>query len=101
MTNLNDKLNVLFMNESFTVEAKTVTTVEEMQKLMKKYDVEMSSDEIVEMCRVIAEQMNSEEELSENTLDNVSGGFPGWWIAVGVVCVGAFALGIYNGLKDD
>lgn len=101
MTNLNDKLNVLFMNESFTVEAKTVTTVEEMQKLMKKFDVEMSSDEIVEMCRVIAEQMNSEEELSENVLDNVSGGFPGWWIAVGVVCVGAFALGIYNGLKDD
>lgn len=101
MNTLNEKMNMLFKNEGFTAEAKGITTVEEMQKLMAKYEVEMSEEEIHEMCRIIANQIEGEEELSENALDSVAGGFPGWWIAVGVVCVGAFAVGVYNGLKDD
>lgn len=100
MTNLNEKLNILFQNEGFTAEAKNVTTVEEMQKLMQKYDVEMSAEEIVEMCKIVVSHLNSGEELTEDVLDDVAGGFPGWWVAVGIVCIGAFALGVYNGLKS-
>ena len=99
MTNLNETLNTLFRNEAFAEEAKHVTTVEEMQKLAAKYDVRLTEEEIVEMCRVIAEQLQADGELSETALENVAGGVWGW-VVVGVVSVGAFALGVYNGYKN-
>jgi len=44
------------------------------------------------------------EELTEETLDNVDGGVAGWLIVGGVVigcaCVGAFAVGVYNGYQE-
>ena len=98
MTNLNETLNTLFRSEAFVAEAKRVTTIEEMQKLAAKYGVCLTEEEVVEMCRTIAEQLQADGELSEEALENVAGGVWGW-VVVGVVSVGAFALGVYNGYK--
>lgn len=96
---MNEKMNTLFRNEAFVAEVKNVTTVEEMQKLMAKHGAAVSEDEIMEMCRIIAEQMQNDGELSEEALENVAGGVWGW-VVVGVVSAGAFALGLYNGYKS-
>lgn len=96
------KLNALFTNEAFKAEADKISTAEELQELFAKYGVEMTLDEVIDLCGVIARYMQSEdsEELSEDDLDNVAGGIA--WLAIGVavLCIGALAIGIYNGYQS-
>ena len=95
-----DVLTGLFSNVTFKEEVKGLKTVEDLQKLFSNYDVELTIDEVKEICCEIAKQMQNSEngELNENDLEQVSGGVAWALIALGVGCLGAFALGIYNGM---
>lgn len=104
MNELDMKLNVLFQNEEFKAECENIHSVEELQKLFATHDVEMSIDQVTELCIAIGKRAAQEEngELSEEDLDDVAGGFGvvTWTcIGLGVLCLGAFGLGVYNGLK--
>lgn len=94
------KLAELFQNEQFKKEANELKTAEELQRLFASYGLELSLDEVYSLCEKIA--LNMEKgELSEDELENVSGGFAitAGVVALGVGCIGALALGIYNGYK--
>lgn len=98
----NQKLVEIFQNEQFKAESQSLSTAEDLQKLFKNYDLELTMDEVYELCAQIA-CSSKEGELNENDLDAVAGGF-GWVaaaaIGLGVVCIGAFAVGVYNGYKE-
>lgn len=104
MENLDQKLTVLFQDASFKEEAKSFKTVEDMQRALANHGIEMSVDEVTELCVAIGKKVvqDSGDELNEDALDSVAGGFgiAAWvCIGVGVLCIGAFALGVYNGYK--
>ena len=97
----NTKLVEILSNEQFQAECPALETAEDMQKLFAKYGLDLTLDEVNGFCVQVACSMK-EGELDEEDLALVAGGFS--WvvaaaIALGVVCVGAFAIGIYNGLK--
>lgn len=98
-----EKINELFASEEFKNEASKISTAEELQELFAKHGVEMTVDEVIELCGVIARYMEADakEELTQNELDEVAGGVIGWLaVGVAVLCVGALAMGIYNGYKS-
>ncbi len=98
----NAKLVEIFKNEQFMEASKTLKTAEELQELFSRFGLELSMDEVHELCAQIANSMK-DGELEETDLEAVSGGI-GWVavaaIALGVVCIGAFAVGVYNGYKE-
>ena len=99
----NEKLKELFLSESFKKEAEGLTTAEELQELFAKHGVEMTKDEVIELCGQIAQQMQAGEngEVSEAALDNVSGGFAWALAGFGALCIGSLAYGIYRGYQDS
>ena len=96
----NQKLCELFSNEQFKAEANKLSTAEELQRLFSEYGLELSIDEVYDLCEVIAVNMEK-EELDEGDLESVAGGFAitAGLVVLGVACIGAVALGIYNGYK--
>lgn len=99
---LNNKaamLTEVFSNEAFKAEAAGIRTVDEFKQLLARYDVEMADEEIRELIIQIAEAAKTGEdgEISDAALETVTGGVWGY-VVLGVICVGAFALGVYNSL---
>ena len=98
------KLIEVLESEQFQKEVVSVTTPEDMQKLIASHGVELTVDEVMELCGQIVKAMNS-DEISEDELDNVAGGVvilgitiaTSKLIALGIGCVGAAALGLWNG----
>lgn len=98
----NEKLKELFLSESFKKESESVKTAEELQNLFQKYGLDLTLDEVVELCGQIARQMEvgDKGEISEDALDNVTGGIAWALIGLGVMCIGAAAVGVYNGYQE-
>lgn len=98
----NEKLKELFLSESFKKEAENLKTAEELQELFCKHGLEMTVEEVVDLCGKIARQMEAGEngEISEDALEDVTGGIAWALVGLGVLCVGAVALGIYNGYQE-
>lgn len=98
----NSKLMEIFNNEQFKSEAKSLTTAEDLQALLAKYDLDLTLEEVHGLCASIACNMKADDELDVEDLEYVTGG--SWvlaaTIALGVVCIGAFAIGVYNGYKS-
>lgn len=98
----NQKLAELFESEQFKEEASKIQTAEELQALFAEHGVDLTMDEVINLCAAIAAQMG-EAELSEEDLENVAGGFgivTVGLICLGVACIGGLAVGIYNGYRD-
>lgn len=97
LVNKSDVLSAVFSNEAFKAEAQTLKSLEDLQNLLAKYDVQLSIEEVKELCAQIAEaaKVGDNDELTEDALENVAGGVWGY-VVLGVVCLGAFCLGIYN-----
>lgn len=98
----NEKLKELFLSESFKKEAESLKTAEELQELFHKNGLEMTIEEVVDLCGKIAHQMEAgnDGEISEEALDDVTGGVAWALVGLGVLCIGAVALGIYNGYQE-
>lgn len=69
----NEKLVALFENEQFKVAAEAVTSAEELQKLFAEHGLEVTLDEINDLCAKVT--VGAEVgELHEVDLDSVAGG---------------------------
>ncbi len=106
-----EKFNQLMEDKEFVVKMLSQKTEEDVQKLFLENNVEMTLDEVDELGATLDkafEKLNN-DELDEESLENVSGGFLGitlaagvtWW-AVGkaVIGVGAAGLAIYKWYKS-
>lgn len=106
--NKGTELVEILENEQFQKEVVNVSTPEEMQQLIAVHGMELSVDEVMELCGQIVKTMNG-DEISEDELDNVAGGVvilgvtiaTSKLIALGVGCVGAAALGLWNGYHSN
>jgi len=70
-----EKLQEVFSDEVFVKSLLALETPEEVQVLLKTKDVELSVEEIIKVKDLMASKMASGEELSDEDLDNVAGGF--------------------------
>lgn len=101
------KLEGILKNNEFVNKSASITTAEELQTLIAEYGLEMTVEEVVEFCKLVAkekERIENGSELSPEDLDDVSGGgalFILGCIGLGVVALGGLALGIYNGYKGN
>ena len=68
-----EKLNALLNSEAFEQEMAMVNSLEEMQALFARNGVELTSEEIVALCKQI-NVLACEGELGEDDLEDVSGG---------------------------
>lgn len=96
------QLKALEKNETFMKELFMEDTPEKIQKKLETAGVQLTLDEVKELVRNTvdcAERMRNSEELSEEALDNVAGGFA-VSTAVGLAIVlGMWAAGVAIGWK--
>lgn len=108
-----EKISVMFQTPEFQEEANKCETMEDWNALLVRNGIEISFDETVELVSLIAQSKIKLDggELSEDALDEVSGGVagaaaaglvlsggPAVWacVGIGVVCVGAACLAGYT-----
>ena len=91
-----DNCNVL--SEAFAKEVEGMKTAEDLQAALKQHGIEMTIDEIVELGGQLAHQMGmgKDGELSEDDLENVSGGGLFGLVVSGVTF---FIVSIYMGTQ--
>lgn len=101
------KLETILKNTEFVEKSANIATAEELQSLIAEYGLEMTVEEVVEFCKLIAkekERIDNGGELSTEELDDVSGGgvlFVLGCIGLGVTALAGLAIGIYNGYKGN
>ena len=96
----NEKFKEILYNADFQKEAEGMKTIEDAQKLLAKYGLELSTAEVEKAFAEIGEAANAAEgELSEDALEDVAGGFA-WGVVLAVAPhVIRFAIGVYKGYK--
>ncbi len=67
-----EKIKALVIDEAFGEEIKDVESLEELQKAFEAHNVEISLDDLEQICVGIA--LNNSDSLNEEDLDLVSGG---------------------------
>lgn len=101
------KLEGILKNSEFVNKSASIKTAEELQTLIAEYGLEMTVEEVVEFCKLVAKEKDCIEnggELSLEDLDDVSGGgalFILGCVALGVTALAGLAIGIYNGYKGN
>ena len=65
----------VFADEGFVKSLFAMETPEEVQTALRGKDVELSVEEIIKIKNMIVKKMESGEELSEEELEGVAGGF--------------------------
>lgn len=88
----NEKLKELLKDEAFVKELVEQETVEDAQKLLASKGVDISVDQLNEIHKGVAARLEEGEELSDEQLENVAGGFADAITAVvdAVIAVGDF-----------
>lgn len=79
---INDKLRELLGSEAFAKEAESARTAEDIQTVLNRHGIKMTIGEVIELGEKINRLMVSGEnrELSEDDLEDVSGGGLWDWI---------------------
>ena len=97
---MNEKrIKEVFSDEAFVKELVSKETPEEVQALLEDKDIEMSVAEIAKLREMVIKKMeNPDAELSDEDLEDVSGG------CLGVAVIASFAVfigaGVVNGVTD-
>lgn len=91
-----NKISELFQNEAFQKEAEGCKTMEDFQVLFTAHGVEISLEETIDLISQIAEKKQQQDggEISEEDLENVSGGLVLTGAAAIAACIGLGVVGI-------
>ena len=95
---MEQKLAELFQSVQFKEAVENIQTAEELQELFAANGVELTQEEVYDLCVGIAAQ-KEEAELGEGDLENVTGGFgmlTAAVLALGAACLGCLAGTIYD-----
>ena len=88
-----ERIKEVFSDEAFVKELVSKETPEEVQALLEDKDIEMSVAEIVKLREMVIKKMeNPDAELSDEDLEDVSGG------CLGVAVIASFAVFIGAGV---
>ncbi len=87
------RIKELLADEEFVKELVALETPEEVQAMLEEYDIEVTTEEIQQIHDFLVEHEG--EELSEEDLENVAGGFG--LIILALIIVGAIATGTLAG----
>ena len=69
-----EKIQEVFSDESFLKEIFSKDTPEEVQKILAEKDIELSIEDILTLRKIIEKKLNQGVELSDDDLEDVSGG---------------------------
>lgn len=92
-----ERIKELFADESFVKQLMEQEEPEQVQALLLERDVDLTIEQIVQIREMIEKQLNGEinlEELSEEELENVSGGLTFLACCIIGVAVTAVATGV-------
>ena len=101
-----ERIKEVFSDEAFLEKILSTETPEEVQELLEDKDIEMSIGEIEKAKEMILKKLedpDAELELSDEDLEDVSGGIAPL-LAVALwygACIGAFAVITHFGLKAE
>lgn len=93
-----ERIKEVFSDEAFVKQVLEQDTPEQVQALLAEKEIDFTIEEIVKIREIIEKQVKGElhiEELTDDDLENVSGG-TGILIAVGVI-VGGLVVGAVVG----
>lgn len=103
-----EMLEKVLKDGEFSERASKISTAEELQRLFTSYGLELTMDEVVTFCEMVAQEKERQEangeELSAGDLEDVAGGgflFVAGCIGLGVIAIGGLAIGIVNGYKKN
>lgn len=92
MSNTMNKLNALLSDPSFYEENKNLNTPEEIIKAIQVKVPEATAEEIDQLLSAVSEQLQrKDEELRDEDLESVAGGFAITLTAAGVITAVKFA----------
>lgn len=69
-----EKIQEVFSDESFLKEIFSKDTPEEVQTILAEKDIELSIEDILTLRKIIEKKLNQGVELSDDDLEDVSGG---------------------------
>lgn len=101
-----EKLNALISDKTFVELMMSQKTPEDVQKVFTEHGVPLTLDDVNRIGAALNQLENPSEELSENDLDSVAGGFFAltaatcWAIAKAVIAIGGAGLAIYKWYKS-
>ena len=82
--NIEERIKEVFSDEAFVKQLLEQETPEQVQALLVEKDLEMTTDQICKIKELIEKQLNGDiimEELSDEDLEEISGGVVGTLIA--------------------
>lgn len=91
--NIQSVIQEAFADKEFVANLGKITTAEEAQKAFNAKGIKMTLDEVQQLGDLMAQQ----EELAENALDNIAGGFAitaGYAVIISGVAICAAAAGV-------
>ena len=69
-----EKIQEVFSDEAFFKEIFSKETPEEVQSILAEKDVELSIEDILKLRKIIEKKLNQGVELSDDELEDVTGG---------------------------
>lgn len=77
-----EKIKNLFSNEKFVEEIKKIESIEDIKKSFVENEIDLTDEELDELLRAVVECSKKDEigELSEEQMENVTGG--SWTLAI-------------------
>lgn len=69
-----EKIQEVFSNEAFLKEIFSKEIPEEVQSILAEKDVELSIEDILKLRKIIEKKLNQGVELSDDELEDVTGG---------------------------
>lgn len=95
-----ERIKEIFSDEAFVKQLLEQEEPEQVQVLLAEKEIDLSIEEIVKVQDIVEKQLNGEEnleELSDDDLENVSGGV-GAAFAIGLIVAGVVGTGAFAGL---
>lgn len=94
------KLTELFNSENAKAKLNAIDDIEELKQFLDENDIELSYEDLAELLKsaVACSEKSNSDELTEEDMDNVSGGLIGW-IILGGILAGAGGWGANKARK--
>ena len=82
---LKEKMSKAFSDKAFAEKVLTMETPEAVREALLEKDIDLAVEDIIKIKDMLEKQFNGGEELSEDDLEDVSGGLCSLCLALGII----------------